>query len=141
MIEGLAAAVSPGIEIPVERLRVPREPPERRPFDLDAAVFLADFAFEVYRNPGKVAWEVPGPSSVHFKEGAFVSKVFPGLLTVSLLAAEGLPIVLEPVGGDAGKREREINPSVSMVLADEDMRSGTLVSYTDRQAEDVGQPI
>ncbi|CAN0517261.1 unnamed protein product, partial [Ectocarpus sp. 12 AP-2014] len=34
----------------------------------------------------------------------------------------------EPVGGDAGKREREINPSVSMVLADEDMRSGTLTS-------------
>lgn len=43
----------------------------------------------------------------------------------------------EPVGGDAGKREREINPSVSMVLADEDMRSGTLVSYTERQTEDV----
>ncbi|CAB1113920.1 unnamed protein product [Ectocarpus sp. CCAP 1310/34] len=128
MIEGLAAAVLPGTEVPVERLRVPREPPERRPFDLDAAVFLADFAFEVYRDPGKVAWEVPGPSSVRFKEGAFVSKVFPGLLTVSLLAAEGLPIVLEPVGGDAGKREREINPSVSMVLADEDMRSGTLTS-------------
>ncbi|CAM9682943.1 unnamed protein product [Ectocarpus sp. 6 AP-2014] len=125
-MEGLETAVMPEIEVPVERL--PREPPERRPFDLDAAVFLADFAFEAYREPGKVAWEVPGPSSVRFKEGAFVSKVFPGLLTVSLLAAEGLPIVLEPVGGDAGKREREINPSVSMVLADEDMRSGTLTS-------------
>lgn len=37
------------LQVPVERLRVPREPPERRPFDLDAAVFLADFAFEAYR--------------------------------------------------------------------------------------------
>lgn len=33
----------------MEKLRVPREPPERPPFDLDAAVFLADFAFEAYR--------------------------------------------------------------------------------------------
>lgn len=39
----------PGFQIPMEKLRVPREPPERLPFDLDAAVFLADFAFEAYR--------------------------------------------------------------------------------------------
>ena len=37
------------MQIPVEKLRIPREPPERPPFDLDAAVFLADFAFEAYR--------------------------------------------------------------------------------------------
>lgn len=40
------------LQIPVEKLRVPREPPERPPFDLDAAVFLADFAFEAYRVRG-----------------------------------------------------------------------------------------
>lgn len=40
-------ALSCVLQVPVERL--PREPPERRPFDLDAAVFLADFAFEAYR--------------------------------------------------------------------------------------------
>lgn len=222
------------LQIPVEKLRVPREPPERPPFDLDAAVFLADFAFEAYRvrgarwtkqhasklfvdyldssppiyvllrglckntqasavrdkhctsimvrkyallrssfsfaplppsgvnssqcpvssertsisprkrerlpmyyytkscsfnniptvafplfvvldwmdyhqirqharpqhgqngqqEPGGVAWDVPGPSSLRFQKGELVSKVFPGLLTVSLLAAEGLPVVL-----------------------------------------------
>lgn len=27
----------------------PHEPPERVPFDLDVAVFLANFAFEAYR--------------------------------------------------------------------------------------------
>lgn len=37
---------------------------------------------------------MPGPSSLRFPKGELVSKVFPGLLTVSLLAAEGLPVVL-----------------------------------------------
>ena len=41
-----------------------------------------------------MAWDVPGPSSLRFQKGELVSKVFPGLLTVSLLAAEGLPVVL-----------------------------------------------
>lgn len=44
-----------------------------------------------------VAWEVPGPSRVRFKNGGIVPEVFPGLLTVSLLAAEGMPVVLVSV--------------------------------------------
>lgn len=31
------------------------------------------------------------------------------------------------MAGDGGKREREINPCVAMVLSDKDMRSGTAV--------------
>lgn len=39
----------------------------------------------------------------------------------------------EPIGGDPGnKRQREINPSVAMVLEDKDMRSGTLVRQRKR---------
>lgn len=40
-----------------------------------------------------MSWGVPGRSSIHFKSGDLVSKVFPGMLTVSLLTAEGLPKV------------------------------------------------
>lgn len=36
-------------ELPLEDLDVPQAPPKRVPFDLDVAVFLADFAFESYR--------------------------------------------------------------------------------------------
>lgn len=43
----------------------------------------------------------------------------------------------EPIGGDPNnKREREINPSVAMVLEDKDMRSGTVV----RKRKIRGQP-
>lgn len=35
--------------LPVEHSGDPLEPPEQPLFDLDAAVFLADFAFEAYR--------------------------------------------------------------------------------------------
>lgn len=38
-----------------------------------------------------------------------------------------LALLQEAVSGDGGKREREINPCVSMVLSDKDMRSGTAV--------------
>lgn len=37
---------------------------------------------------------MPGPTEVRFNKGEMVSKVFPGLLTVSLLAVESLPTVL-----------------------------------------------
>lgn len=40
-----------------------------------------------------MAWEVPGASAVRFNKGDMVATVFPGLLTVSLLAAEGLPTI------------------------------------------------
>ena len=36
----------------MEGFDVPREPPELAPFNLDTAVFLADFAFEAYRVSG-----------------------------------------------------------------------------------------
>lgn len=43
------------------------------------------------------------------------------------------PLTQEPIGGDPNnKREREINPSVAMVLEDKDMRSGTLVRKNKR---------
>ncbi|CAM9555140.1 unnamed protein product [Pylaiella littoralis] len=128
-IEGLADVLIADTEVlPVEKSQDDLEPAERPPFDLDAAVFLADFAFEAYRDPGKVAWEVPGPNNVLFLDGKLVSMAFPGLLTVSLLAVEGLPEAVEPNGGDDGNRKREINPSVAMVLADKDMRSETMKS-------------
>ena len=55
------------------------------------------------QDPGRLAWEVPGPTEVRFKRGEMVSKVFPGLLTVSLLAVEGLPTVLVRVFKDKQK--------------------------------------
>lgn len=48
------------------------------------------------QSPGRLAWEVEGDSGseVRFSDGKFVSKVFPGMLTVSLLAVEGLPTIV-----------------------------------------------
>lgn len=40
-----------------------------------------------------MAWEVPGESMIRFKDPSFVSKVYPGLLTVTLLRTEHLPKV------------------------------------------------
>ena len=42
-------STSRGAQIPPEKLDVPHDPPERVPFDLDLAAFLANFAFETYR--------------------------------------------------------------------------------------------
>ena len=36
----------------MEVFDIPRKPPELVPFNLDTAVFLADFAFEAYRVSG-----------------------------------------------------------------------------------------
>ena len=49
------------------------------------------------------------------------------------------PLTQEPIGGDPNnKREREINPSVAMVLEDKDMRSGTLVRKNKRGEQPYG---
>lgn len=42
-----------------------------------------------------MAWEVPGESIVRFKDSSLVSKVYAGLLTVTLLRTEGLPKVVD----------------------------------------------
>lgn len=73
-------------------------PPPRAPPNPLTKLFLFNSGRLLRRvknpqNPGGMAWEVPGASVVRFKKGDLVATVFPGLLTVSLLAAEGLPTV------------------------------------------------
>ena len=63
-----------------------------------------------------MAWEVQGASDceVHFKNGNFVSRVFPGVLTVSLLAVEGLPSFA--VGGTAKRPPIETSVFIPFAL-------------------------
>lgn len=61
------------------------------------------------QDPGEMWWLAPceGSNMLHFNDGALAARTFPGLLTVSILAAEGLPVVALQVvtaGGSRGGR-------------------------------------